>query len=429
MTDNQEPPQVPDYDLIRPIGEGGFGRVWLAANQTTRRLRAVKLIPLRRSGTTDAAGREIVSLTRLEANLGHRHQNLLSIHHVGKTADYLFYVMDLADDISGRPASEYCEGLSPNKSIEDDADANVPLPNPHPSPLPKGEGTSTEPLLKGEGTEEYQPATLRKRLESGPLDPKECFICARQLTAGLASLHEAGMVHRDVKPANCLFVRGELKLADFSLLTAASPLASRVGTEKYMPPDGRMDARADVYAAGLVIYEMVTGLPADRFPGVGEMGRRIVEDPFLSILIRIALRACEGDPQQRYRDAREMLQELKEPDPRSTLRRNRTKWLMSACLACIATLLLVWTGAWPSQPPLIHVNFAYPFEATIYLDNILQVDAEGHPYRTPCTIEGLQARTYHVVFKHDELGELDAGSKDFSKDRRIEAPPKQKTGH
>ncbi|MGD0383072.1 MAG: protein kinase, partial [Thermoguttaceae bacterium] len=217
MTDNQIPPQVPDYDLIRPIGEGGFGRVWLAANQTTGRLRAVKLIPLRRSGTTDAAGREIVSLTRLEANLGHRHQNLLNIHHVGKTADYLFYVMDLADDVSGSPAWN-----DPN----------------------------------------YQPATLRKRLESGPLDPEECFSCARQLLAGLASLHEAGMVHRDVKPANCLFVAGELKLADFSLLTEASPLVSRAGTEKYMPPDGHMDVRADVYAAGLVIYEMVTGLPA-----------------------------------------------------------------------------------------------------------------------------------------------------------------------
>jgi serine/threonine protein kinase len=104
MQDDAFHPQVPDYDLIRPIGEGGFGRVWLAANQTTGRLRAVKLIPLRRSGTTDAAGREIMSLTRLEANLGHRHPNLLSIHHVGKTAEHLFYVMDLADDVSGRPA-------------------------------------------------------------------------------------------------------------------------------------------------------------------------------------------------------------------------------------------------------------------------------------------------------------------------------------
>jgi eukaryotic-like serine/threonine-protein kinase len=420
MTDNQLLPQVPDYDLIRPIGEGGFGRVWLAANQTTRRLRAVKLIPLRRSGTTDAAGREIVSLTRLEANLGHRHQNLLSIHHVGKTADYLFYVMDLADDISGRPASDCCEGLIIQKSLNPPANPH-PGPSPHPNPLPKGEGTYMGPVPKGEGTyEEYQPATLQKRLEIGPLDPKECFTCARQLTAGLASLNQAGMVHRDVKPANCLFVGGELKLADFSLLTETSPLVSRVGTEKYMPPDGRMDARADVYAAGLVIYEMVTGLPADRFPGLGELGRRVVDDPLLSALIRVALRACEADPQHRYRNAREMLQDLKEPDPRIAVRRTRTKRLITACLACIAAALVVWAGLWLSRPRLVHVNFAHPFEATIYLDNILQVDAEGHPYRTPCTIEGLQARTYQVMFKLDKSGELDAGTIDFSKNRRIE---------
>ena len=198
---------------------------------------------------------------------------------------------------------------------------------------------------------DYQPATLQKHLESGPLDPLECFSFARQLLAGLASLHRAGMVHRDVKPANCLFIAGELKLADFSLLTEASPLVSRLGTEKYMPPDGRMDARADVYAAGLVIYEMVTGLPADRFPSLGKMGREIVHNPYLSVLIGVALRACESDPQRRYRDAREMLDELKEPDPQNAIRRTRKQRLVIAGLACIAALLFIWAGIWLSRPP------------------------------------------------------------------------------
>ena len=99
-------PDVPDFDLIRPVGSGGFGEVWLATNRTTGRLRAIKLIPLHASGNADPAAREISSITRLEANSRCRHPNLLQIHHVGKTARHLFYVMDPADDVSGDPASD-----------------------------------------------------------------------------------------------------------------------------------------------------------------------------------------------------------------------------------------------------------------------------------------------------------------------------------
>jgi len=283
--------------------------------------------------------------------------------------------------------------------------------------------------VPGEGIYEYQPATLRKCLESGPLDAEECFSCARQLLAGLASLHKAGMVHRDVKPANCLFIAGELKLADFSLLTEASPLVSRVGTQKYMPPDGHMDARADVYAAGLVIYEMVTGLPADRFPSPGERAGQIVDNPFLSVLMRLALRACEPEAQRRFPDAREMFHALEEPDTESVVRRTQIKRLMKVFMACIAVLLFIALGIWMSRPHRVAVNFiTYPFEAAIYLDDMLQVDARGNPYRTPCTIEDLPARTYRVTFKHEELGGLDAGVQDFAKQRRIEARWNAKTG-
>ncbi len=104
-------PEIPDFDLIRPIGSGGFGEVWIARNRTTRRLRAIKLVSLARSQRADAATREITSLVRLEASARCRHPNLLAIHHVGQTAEYLFYVMDPADDAAGGPATDrrdYC---------------------------------------------------------------------------------------------------------------------------------------------------------------------------------------------------------------------------------------------------------------------------------------------------------------------------------
>ena len=370
------PPEVSDFDLVRLIGEGGFGRVWLARNRATGQLRAVKVIRSDRSAAVDPAGREITSITRLEANFRRQHPNLLNIHHVGKTAEHLFYVMDLADDVSGSPGS-----------------ANA----------------------------DYRPATLQSRLENGPLTPEECFCCARELLSGLASLHEAGMVHRDVKPANCLFVDGELKLADFGLLAEADPEMSRVGTWRYMPPDGRMDSRADVYAAGLVIYEMITGLPADSFPRPGERAPEAVEDPTLGALNRLALRACETDPQRRFPSAREMLAELEASQRQTEVRPARWRRRIIAVVAGVLIAFgLAALGWWGFRPQRVPVNFVTdPYEATIYLDDTLQNDASGDPYQTPCTIEDLPPRVHHVEFMHHEFGRLDVGDWDFAKHRRI----------
>lgn len=376
--DDNSPPTVSDYDLIRVIGEGGFGEVWLATNRATGHLRAVKVIPLHHSGTKDPAGREITSITRLEANLRRQHPNLLNIHHVGMTDECLFYVMDLADDVSGGS----CAAES-----------------------------------------DYRPATLQSRLEAGPLPPDECRRHARQLLAGLASLHEAGMVHRDVKPANCLFVDGQLKLADFGLVAEADPQVSRVGTLKYMPPDGRMDARADVYAAGLVIYEMITGLPAESFPRPGDAAEAAVESEILGTLNRVVLRACEPAPQRRFRDAREMLAELGRSESRATDHRARPRRWIIASAACVALAALAAMGFWISRPSHVYVNFITdPFEATIYLDDELLVDERGEPYTTPCTVEDLPARVCRVVFKHDdERRDMDMGLRDLAKQTRIEA--------
>lgn len=384
---NVDLPHAPDFDFVRPIGEGGFGTVWLAINRTTGHPRAVKVISRARAGNRDPAGREIASLTRLEANLCHRHSNLLPIHHVGETAEHLFYVMDLADDISG------------------EADPMHP---------------------------DYQPATLDKLLAGGPLDADRCERYAEQLLAALACLHKAGMVHRDVKPANCLFVGGELKLGDFGLLTAASLAASRLGTLRYMPPDGCMDARADVFAAGLVIYEMTTGLGAERFPSLGARTQTIVEDRRLGRLNRLALRACDPDPARRFHSAQEMLAELT-AEEKPVIQTHRTRWLAlaGAIAACAA---LAFFCLRPAE--VVSVNFVtQPFEAAIYLDGALLRTAEGVPYHTPCTVSGVSAKSHHVVFQWDAKslpfgsdadsdGRFDAGVIDFRKHRQITVQPK-----
>ncbi|MHC4400655.1 MAG: serine/threonine-protein kinase [Planctomycetota bacterium] len=370
------PPEIPDLDLIRAVGRGGFGRVWLATNRTTGRLCAVKVIPLRPPGTADPAGREITSITRLEANLRRRHPSLLAIHHVGKTADHLFYVMDAADDVSGARASS-----APG----------------------------------------YRPATLESRLEKGPLAPDDCWRCARRILAGLASLHEAGMVHRDVKPSNCLFVDGDLKLADFGLVTEATPQVSRVGTRAYMPPDGHMDARADVYAAGLVIYEMITGLPAAGFPRLDHQARVVVENPRLNTLARLCLRACQPDPGERFRDARRMLAEVVSEPATTRAPRFRRRVAAAACLLGAAVVALV--ALWPGRDRRVDVNFITEepfFEATIYLDGQpLKMPNGGDLYTTPCTVDDLPARAYDVVFKIGEDREIDAGRIDFATVRQV----------
>lgn len=373
----QLPPEVPDFELIRPIGRGGFGEVWLATNRTTGHLRAIKIISLQGPDQVDPAAREIASLTRLEANLGRHHPNLLSIHHVGKSDEYLFYVMDPADDIEGGPAVDRSD---------------------------------------------YRPATLQSRLQEGPLPAEVCMDYAKQLLDGLASLHEAGMVHRDVKPANCVFVDGQLKLADFGLVTDVHPMVSRVGTQKYMPPDGRMDMRADVYAAGLVIYEMISGQPVDEFPRLGHELDRVREDPRLAALLQLVLHASECAPKNRPADARAMLNELTAPSPEARPS-GRRRLLVAICAVAMLGGMAWWGWKFAfRQEERCDVNFVTePFEAKIYLDGVLLRDAEGNACTTPCTVRDLVVRRYRVEFEYNGQPRWEAGTYDLAETQQIVA--------
>jgi hypothetical protein len=237
------------------------------------------------------------------------------------------------------------------------------------------------------------------------------------------------MVHRDVKPANCLFVDGELKLADFGLLTEADRNISRIGTLAYMPPDGRMDAGADVHAAGLVIYEMLSGLPAESFPQMGKRGLEIAKDQNLTRLARLSLRACEPDATQRFTDATEMLAGLTTSRLTPRAMTGGRRWtFVASVVGLLAAVVLAAIVLWRREPltpttptGTVHVNFvSYPFEATIYLDDRLLVDSEGEVCRTPCTVEDLPARAHRVVFRHQgEASDCDAGVIDFSAVRHV----------
>lgn len=387
------PPDIPDFDLLRQVGRGGFGEVWLARNRATEHLRAIKVIPLERTGTADLAGREITSLTRLEANVRQKHPNLLDIQHVGRTEEHLFYVMELADDdAGGRP----------------------------------------------EDIATYQPATLERRLATGPLSSEECWRLTEELLAGLAALHEAGMVHRDVKPANCLFVDGTLKLADFGLLTESHGAVSRIGTETYMPPDGRMDTRADVYAAGLVIYEMLTGMPARRFPTLAGRAEMIRTDRKMAVLNRLALASCQREPGERPADADAMawlLNDLAHEAERSWLHSPTLRVVVLGAVLLVLALIVgklldrprngrnglppVQSG---SETDTVAVSFITdPFEAEILVDGQLLQKPDGSPYRTPDTVPNLPTGEHDVVFRRKGSPDLPAGRIDFDATQEVEA--------
>jgi eukaryotic-like serine/threonine-protein kinase len=120
--------------------------------------------------------------------------------------------------------------------------------------------------------------TLRDVINrDAPLSPSRCLELMDPVLAALAAAHDAGLVHRDVKPENVLISdRGQIKVADFGLAKAVSSQTSTatqgllIGTVSYLPPElvmsGKADARSDVYSAGVVLFELLTG----RKPHTGE---------------------------------------------------------------------------------------------------------------------------------------------------------------
>jgi len=293
----QPPPDIPDHQMLRLIGSGSYGQVWLARN-VMGQFKAVKVIHRARFLDERPYEREFEGICRFEP-VSH-FPSQVNISHVGRNDrdGYFYYVMELADD--------------------------------------QHSGQQVDPA-------NYEPRTLRSELKQrGRLPFNECLDLGLALTAALSHLHSHGLVHRDIKAANVIFVGGQAKLADIGLVAAAEAECSFVGTEGYVPPEGPGGVQADIYALGKVLYRMSTGQDAADYPSLpsGELLK-----PELQELNQVVNRACEANTSRRYKTMEEMADDLRLLKSRKSLvrvrrleRTVRVALVSTAVLACIVVL-------------------------------------------------------------------------------------------
>lgn len=311
-------PRIPGYELLKKLGEGGMGVVYLARQTGLNRRVALKMI---RGG--DHARPEHFARFRIEAEaVAHlRHPNILQIYEIGAVDDLPFVSLELLEggDLAGR-----LDG----------------------TPQP---GRPTAELLI-------------------------------TLAGAMQTAHDAGIVHRDLKPPNVLFTEGGLpKVADFGLAkrmdsdSRQTEAGQVMGSPCYMAPEqARCDTKdvgpaADIYALGAILYEMLTGRPPFRGETPWETVRQVIGDevvlpsrlvPRMSTdLETICLKCLNKDPEKRYLSASALADDLRrylngEPilARRTPVVERAAKWARRKPLA--AALLCLGTTIFLSIPPV-----------------------------------------------------------------------------
>ena len=259
-------PLVPDHQLLRVVGSGSGGQVWLARNALGT-FRAIKIVYRQAFNHERPFEREFNGILKFEP-VSRLHDGLVDILQVGSNveAGYFYCVMELADDAINGPYI-------------------VP--------------------------ESYTPHTLTQYQRVAKRTPvMDCVRVGSAIASALGFLHKHGLTHRDVKPSNIIFVHGIPKLADTGLVADVSDTKSFVGTEGFIPPEGTGTAAADIYALGKILYELSTGNDRNAYPQLPTDLGTGLEDQALIQFNRIVLRACRSNPRQRYSTADEMLMAL-----------------------------------------------------------------------------------------------------------------------
>jgi WD40 repeat protein/serine/threonine protein kinase len=271
-------PAVPDYELIRCVGSGAFGEVWLARAKPTQRFRAIKIVHRNRFPRASLYETEFNGLRKFE-ELSREHAGFIDILHVSRNdqAGCFSYVMELADDL------ESGQVFDPRKYVSKTLASELERRQGH---HPDGRGCFT---------------------------PAECVQLALSITAALSALHQYGLVHRDIKPSNIVFVRGMAKLADVGLVTDLKEQPDQstlIGSPPFMDSEVHGTAQGDLFGFGKVLYVMATGRPAEDWPNLeGSLEATEDADTFRE-LYEITQKACHPDRSRRYRSAQEIHDEL-----------------------------------------------------------------------------------------------------------------------
>jgi serine/threonine protein kinase len=254
------------YELVRKIGEGGFGEVWLCKSQTLGSYRALKFLHASGSGHLE---KEFDALCRYHRAARKLHSRfIMPIDHVNRRDDGLFYIMPLADGVTGSDPE-------------------------HP---------------------EWQPLTLglsiiRQKRSSSWYSGEEILQCFTPLLDALQLISDAGLAHRDVKPDNVLFMNGSPCLADISLLGDFSSQLSRLGTPGHSAPSWFTESggHPDMWGAASTLFCMLTGNNGDkmgrerfRWPPAGEESLSPQTREVWLLIHQAILRAIEEDPTARF---------------------------------------------------------------------------------------------------------------------------------
>ncbi len=267
---------IAHFDLVRLLGQGSFGSVWLAMDTLLGRHVALK-VPVSLGDEAQSLMHEAQTAATL------RHPNIVSIYEVGTDRGQIFI------------ASEYIDGLN-----------------------------------------------LQDLLSSGTPQLSRTIELIMPVAQALHHAHGHGIVHRDVKPGNILInSQGQPYVTDFGLAKRLSDIESIsseglvLGTARYMSPEqargesNQTDHRADIYAIGVILFEMLTGHTPYRGNIRAVLQQKVVEDAPSPRLLTpsvprdietICLKCLERDPAKRYQTAEEVSQELRRFQQREPIR-------------------------------------------------------------------------------------------------------------